>query len=53
MPIHLSFDRQGFYYQYGSHGHKYYFNPGSDQDDEEAYKAAARQAAAIHAHGSH
>lgn len=52
MPIHGGYDGLGFYYQYGNHGHKYYYLPDETGDSERAaYLSAVRQGAAIHSNG--
>jgi len=49
MPIQLKEDKKGFYYQWGNHGAKYYFN--SLKIEEIAYNKALRQQRAIYSHG--
>lgn len=51
MPIHSSFDSNGFYYQWGNHGAKYYYTPRDDISEHNAYAKARMQAMAAYAHG--
>jgi hypothetical protein len=51
MPIHLGHDSNGQYWQWGYHGHKYYFNAMNDKSEELAYQKAIRQAQAAYSHG--
>ena len=51
MPIAAHRDHDGTYQQWGDHGHHYYYGPGTGVTKEQAYAAAARQAAAAHADG--
>jgi hypothetical protein len=48
MPIYNKKDEKGYYFQYGLHGVKYYYNPKSKLSKLEARKKAIRQTAAIH-----
>jgi hypothetical protein len=47
MPIKLRKDYKGYYYQYGTTGHKYYFNPNNNYSMNSAYRKALKQSAAI------
>lgn len=48
MPVHQGYN--GYYfYQYGMHGKKYYFNPFNNKTRLSAYNKARRQGQAIHA----
>ena len=49
MPIATRRDKHGFYFQYGTHGSKYYFNPLNRRSLKTAYTKALRQTKAIHA----
>ena len=49
MPINNRHDRFGYYYQWGNHGAKYYYD--SLTSKRRAYKKAVAQAAAAHAYG--
>ena len=52
MPVHEGIDIEGgYYYQWGQHGKKYYFDPNDPQDEKDAQEKAARQGRAAHAHG--
>jgi hypothetical protein len=59
MPIHSGYQsansytgEAGYYfYQWGSHGHKYSYDPNDPASEQAAYAAAGRQARAAHAHG--
>jgi hypothetical protein len=53
MPVAQRHDTQGSYYQWGNHGHKYYFNPNSDQSRSTAKTHATKQGMAAHANGWH
>jgi len=50
MPVHWGSDASGSFYQYGTHGKKYYYTPGDVQSELAARRAAGRQAQAVHAH---
>lgn len=49
MPIHQLHDKKGPYFQYGTHGHKYYYKPHDIYSHDKAYELSLRQAQAIHA----
>ncbi len=49
MPIKIKKDNTGLYYQYGTTGHKYYFNPNSEISMDKAYHKCMKQVAAIYA----
>ena len=51
MPIHLDKDNEGFYYQWGESGKKYYFKMGKEGSKTEAYNKAKKQQKAIYASG--
>ena len=51
MPVHRGRDSQGSYYQWGSRGAKYYYEPGNVQCRANAYRRALRQGQAAYAHG--
>lgn len=47
MPIFRRHDRYGWYYQYGQHGTRYYFN--SARSERIAWNKCVKQTRAIHA----
>jgi hypothetical protein len=49
MPIVLKSDKKGWFFQYGTHGKKYYFNYYSPLSRDKAYLKALKQARAIQA----
>lgn len=51
MPIQRRQDKKGVYYQWGNHGHKYYFNPASKVSTLSAHQRAYLQAKAAFANG--
>ncbi len=51
MPIHKSKDISGNYFQWGQHGHKYYFNPMNASSIYYAHQKALKQAQAIYSNG--
>lgn len=51
MPIFRRHDVNGYYYQFGNHGHKYYYTPNVKRSRELAREKARRQAAAIYSTG--
>lgn len=51
MPIHLSRDSNGSYYQWGNHGKKYYFNSHCKICKSNARNKAIRQMIAIYSSG--
>lgn len=50
MPVHRGHDYYGWYYQWGSHGHKYYYTPDRLSKDK-ARAQAIKQGRAAHARG--
>jgi hypothetical protein len=48
MPIKIHTINGKYYYQYGTTGTKYYFNPKSERSMKRAYNKSVKQAAAIH-----
>ncbi len=48
MPIYLRYDKEGPYFQYGTRGAKYYFNPDSKRSQTIALNKAKLQNRAIH-----
>lgn len=51
MPIHSGKDRQGYFYQWGQTGKKYYYDPISRQSATTAYNKAKKQQVAIYSSG--
>ena len=51
MPVHKSRDSTGSYYQWGSHGKKYYYVCGNKQSRDLAKNKATKQGIAAHANG--
>lgn len=51
MPIYEGKDSEGYYYQYGNHGKRYYYNPANERSRKSAHKKAIIQMAAIHYSG--
>jgi len=49
MPIHEVKSGKKHYYQYGSSGKRYYFDPNCLKCKQEAYNKALQQTKAIHA----
>lgn len=50
MPIKIKVNEEGkYYYQWGNHGAKYFFNPNSEKSKDVAYEKAIKQVAAIFA----
>lgn len=47
MPLEQSEDSEGYYYSFGSQGHKYYYNPRDSESEEVARNKALRQGRAI------
>jgi hypothetical protein len=43
MPLFNGSDRYGYYWQWGSHGHKYYYNPNNIKSQKEAKHRAILQ----------
>jgi hypothetical protein len=50
MPIHEVKTGKKHYYQYGSSGKRYYFDPNCLKCKQEAYNKALQQTKAIHAY---
>ncbi len=48
MPVHRSSDRHGSFYQWGSHGKKYYYIPNNTASRLYSKDLAAKQGIAIH-----
>jgi len=51
MPVHMDKDEFGWYYQWGNHGKKYYFDETSQVSRDKAHEKAVRQGIAVHATG--
>lgn len=51
MPIHRGTDALGYYYQWGQHGHKYYYAPGNGLSRQYARERARKQARAAYSRG--
>lgn len=51
MPIHRKKDKYGYFYQWGTKGTKYYFNPLIMNSEMRAYSKAIRQMRAIYSSG--
>jgi hypothetical protein len=51
MPTQAKRDHDGTYYQWGNHGHHYYYGPGTNMSAADAKKAANAQAGAAYANG--
>lgn len=51
MPIHAGQDKKGHFYQWGSTGKKYYFDPDSKRSVAAAYNRAEKQQTAIYSSG--
>lgn len=51
MPIYNKHDSKGHYYQWGNHGHKYYYHAGNNIQRLQAHERAKIQAAAAYANG--
>jgi hypothetical protein len=57
MPIHSGFipvdvnGVGGYFYQWGNHGKKYFYDPNDSTSENDAYILAAKQSAAAHASG--
>jgi hypothetical protein len=47
MPLFISDDDRGAFIQYGTHGHKYYFNKNNVRSYNTAYDKALAQMRAI------
>ncbi len=48
MPIHNRHDKSGYYFIYGNHGKKYYYDPKSPISLNVAYTKALNQLRAAH-----
>lgn len=53
MPVHSGKDEIGYYFQWGNHGHKYYYNNKLILSRENAKRKAHQQAIAAYSHGYH
>lgn len=51
MPIHRSTDKEGTFFQWGTSGKKFYFDPGSESSRTRALNLAKKQQKAIYASG--
>lgn len=51
MPIHRSRDDHGYFFQWGNHGAKYYFNDHNHKSMMDAYNKAIQQSRAAYSHG--
>ncbi len=51
MPVAKHHTEEGWYYQWGGHGKKYFFDPGDPDSETEAKHKAGLQGRAAHAHG--
>lgn len=55
MPIHQGYEwrdgKRWGYYQWGSHGKRYYYTPGNERARKAARTKAEQQAMAAYAHG--
>jgi hypothetical protein len=51
MPVEKHHTSEGWYYQWGEHGKKYFFDPDDSQSETLAKKNAGRQGRAAYAHG--
>jgi hypothetical protein len=51
MPVEKHHASEGWYYQWGEHGRKYFFNPDDPKGETLAKKNAERQGRAAYAHG--
>lgn len=51
MPIHKGKDINGYYYQWGNHGKRYYYNINSELSRKRAHKKAIIQKIAAIYHG--
>ena len=49
MPLHQGKDKDGYYYIWGEHNKKYYYNPKNSKSESEAKEKALRQMRAIKA----
>jgi hypothetical protein len=53
MPVKLHHTSEGWYYQWGEHGKKYFFDPDKPEEKTVAQNNAVRQGRAAFAHGYH
>jgi hypothetical protein len=53
MPVEKHHTSEGWYYQWGEHGKKYFFDPDDPRAEAQAKESAGRQGRAAHAHGYH
>lgn len=51
MPVHEGTDSAGKYFQWGHHGHRYYYSSHNAKSREEAKQKATAQGRAAYAHG--
>jgi len=51
MPVAMHHTPEGWYYQWGEHGKKYFFDPADPDSENEAKHKAGLQGRAAHAHG--
>ena len=51
MPVAMHHTSEGWYYQWGEHGKKYFFDPADPESENEAKRKAGLQGRAAHAHG--
>jgi hypothetical protein len=51
MPVHNGKDSLGSFYQWGNHGHKYYYISGNSRSRLSARGKATRQGRAAYANG--
>ncbi len=51
MPVHTGYDKYGYFFQWGTHGKRYYFN--NRKSEEDAKKKALAQARAAYSRGYH
>jgi hypothetical protein len=53
MPVAKHHTTEGWFYQWGEHGKKYFYDPGDPESEAEAKHKAGLQGRAAHAHGFH
>ncbi len=51
MPTRMHHTAEGWYYQWGDHGKKYFFNPDDPDAKKQAKEKADRQGRAAYASG--
>lgn len=51
MPVKMHHTVEGWYFQWGEHGKKYFFDPDDPSSKSKAKNNAARQGRAAFAHG--